>query len=51
MFKSVNLELWLKEGEDDGPLLAPIYGMSSKATSYLAATHRIGIVQNTPEQI
>ena len=51
IFKSVNPALWLKEGGDDGPLVAPIYGMSSKATYYLAALHQIRIAQNTPEKI
>ena len=44
-------ELWLKEGAEDEPLVAPIAGMSSKETSYLAALQHLGIAQNTPAQI
>ena len=50
-FNPVNPELWLKEGGDNEPVVAPIDGMSSKTTYYLSAIQHLGIVQNTPAQI
>ena len=44
-------ELWLKEVAEDEPVVAPIAGISSKETSYLAALQHLGIAQNTPAQI
>ena len=41
IFKSLEPALWLKEGGDYEPVAAPIAGMSSKATYYLAALHNL----------
>ena len=43
IFELFKLELWLKEGGDDEPVVAPISGMSSKATYYLSALQQMGI--------
>ena len=51
IFKSVKPALWLKEGGDEKPGVAPISVIYSKATSYLAALQQPGISQNIPAQI
>ena len=45
IIKSVNPALWMKEGGDEEPAVAPTDEISKNNTCYLAALQNIGITQ------
>ena len=49
--KSVNSALWLKEGGDEEPSVAPAYDISNKTVCYLAALKHLEITQNNIEEM
>ena len=49
--KSVNPELWMKEGGDEEPVVSQTYYIYTKYSSYLAALQHLIITQNNTEQI
>ena len=50
-FKSAKIALWMKEGGDDLPKVAPVAGMSSKEAEYSSALQQLIFSKNTPAQI
>ena len=46
IINTVGLSLWMKEGGDKEPVLAPIDDISNKNASYLAALQNLGITKN-----
>ena len=51
IIKSFKSALWLKEGGDEEPPIAPTYDISNKTVCYLAALKNIGMNQNDIEEI
>ena len=49
--KSVNSEIWLKEGGYEEPLVAPTDDISNKTACYLASLQNLGMTQNDVEEI
>ena len=49
--KSVNPDIWLKEGGCEEPSVAPEGDISNKNVCYLEALQHLGITKNNTEQI